>query len=439
MAIFDPSTWFGPQSPYGSPLPGAGANPYNPASAFQYDPASIRRAAISNALLSAGAAMLGAGPSRTPQNFGTSLGQGVAAGIGGAQQGAEQAMQRQQFAQQSAAGAQQYKAGQQALVGGNLANQMALLRANGVRDYFNKQNPNGPQLPPLTMEDLTNNPDLVNDPSKAAPSAAPPQLGTVNPMAPPPANAQSAGQPAPDQSATQVPAAEDPYAPQQNVIDTQMSFGNYDEGLKEQFALEQQKNAARQAAGVAAATDAVQAGGDQAYVKNSADMAATFASAEPVQQFHAALTSYGPMIAASKGTTNADQFAMVNAALKIMNPQAPTIKPGMTLSLEDAKGIPAEWYKGIQTLVGGGNLEPTEKAAILKNAQESYRALAKAYSATVNSIDKQASALPKPVPRSIWQRDLPPPNSTPPFGYVFNGKMYIGGPVNDQKSWEVVQ
>lgn len=109
----------GGNSPYGSPLPGVG-NPYNPAAAFQYDPATIRRAAISNALLSAGAAMLGQGPSRTPMNFGTSLGQGVAAGLQGADTGAQQAMQRQQFAQQSAVGAQGLQSGALGLKGAAL-------------------------------------------------------------------------------------------------------------------------------------------------------------------------------------------------------------------------------------------------------------------------------------------------------------------------------
>lgn len=164
MAWYDPTTWFGPSggSPYGSPLPSAGANPY--ASPFAYDPATIRRAAISNALLSAGAAMLGQGPSRTPQNFGTSIGQGVSAGIQGGEFGANQAMQRQQFAQQAALGGQQYQQGRIGVAGANLD------LAQGVARYNKYWAEPGQQI---TFEQALNDPGtMAKVMSKVAPQAA---------------------------------------------------------------------------------------------------------------------------------------------------------------------------------------------------------------------------------------------------------------------------
>lgn len=434
----------GGASPYGSPLPGVGGNPYNPASAFQYDPATIRRAAISNALLSAGAAMLGQGPSRVPQNFGTSLGQGVAAGLQGADTGVQQAMQRQQFAQQTAGAGQQYQQGKIGLASGygDLAFQAYRLSRILGRE--------------VTPQELMQHPELAQNsfaqPGGQGPTtpAAPQQPG-LDPTAQggqPESTWQPQGGGAPQGGAAPIAPqtaepAPDSLAAQLSAYDQAINDDLMFNGGKGVSGLEAKKadliGAPRQAASVAAATDAVTAGGDQAYVKNSADMAANFSSAQPVIQFHDALNSFGPMLSASKGTTNADQFAMVNAALKIMNPQAPTIKPGMTLTLEDAKGIPAQWYKGVQALLGGGNLEPAEKAAILNDAKASYRALAKAYDATVNSIGQQASSLPRPVPSTIWRRDLPPPNTVPPIGYVFNHKMYIGGPVDKQESWEAIE
>lgn len=430
----------GGNSPYGSPLPSAGGNPYNPAAAFQYDPVSLRRAAISNALLSAGAAMLGAGPSRTPQNFGTSLGQGVAAGLQGADQGANQAMQRQAFAQQSTLGGQQYKAGQQALVGGNLNNQFALMKVNGIRDYFNKQNPGGPQLPPLTMDQLISDPDLMNNPTKGAKAGTiAPQLGGVSPMGAPPAAGGPDMPPAPDQAPPASAGPADIYAPQQQDIDTMMQFGNYDEGLKSQFALDQQRAAAAQAAGVTAATEAATAGGTQAFVKSSSDLASAFTSAPTVQQYGQALVNYGPMLASVKalkeGNAGASEYDVLNSALKIFNPEANMIRPGQTASLEDMKGIPSDIQKLFQAGFGGGAMTETELNALVAAAQNHFYSISKAYGATVNSIDKQANSLPVPVPQDIWRRDLPPKGTTPPIGYYKSGFIFQGGDPGKPASW----
>lgn len=51
-----------------------------------YDPETMKRAKIKALLTGAGAAMLGQGPSDRPMNFGTSLGQGLSAGVDYAQQ-----------------------------------------------------------------------------------------------------------------------------------------------------------------------------------------------------------------------------------------------------------------------------------------------------------------------------------------------------------------
>ena len=422
----------GGNSPYGSPFPGVGGNPYNPAAAFQYDPATIRRAAISNALLSAGAAMLGQGPSRTPINFGTSLGQGVAAGLQGADTGAQQAMQRQQFAQGTVLGGQQYKAGQQALVGGAINNQFALMKVNGIRQYY--------KLPPVTMEDLTANPDLVDNPTKggSTPGSVAPSLGGVNPMAAPPASDPTAPGAAMDQGSS-APAPNDIYAPQQGVIDTQMSFGNYDEALKEQFALEQQKNAPTQAARVAAATDAANAGGTGAFVKNASDLASTFTSAPTVQQYNQALVNYGPMLqsvaALKAGNAGASEYDVLNSALKIFNPEANMIRPGQTASLEDMKGIPSDIQKLFQAGFGGGAMTDKELTALVTAAQNHFYSISKAYGATVNSIDKQSNSLPVPVPQDIWRRDLPPKGTTPPIGYYKAGFVFQGGDPAQPASW----
>jgi len=442
MAIFDPSTWFsGGASPYGSPLPGA-ANPYNPAAAFQYDPATLRRAAISNALLSAGAAMLGQGPSRMPQNFGTSLGQGVAAGLQGADTGVQQAMRRQQFAQQTAGAGQQYKAGQQQLVGGAINNQFALMKVNGIRQYY--------KLPPITMDELNSNPDLVNNPTKGAAPAAgvgmQPIYGGGQNVDPQVAQAYgpslTAGQPAAaDQGGATPPApgGGDIYAPQQEDINTMMQFGNYDEALKSQFTLDQQRAAAAQAAGVTAATDAASAGGTQAFVKNSSDLASNFASAVPVQQYHTALSAYGPMLqsvaALKAGNAGASEYDVLNSALKIFNPEANTIRPGMTASLEDMKGIPSDIQKLFQAGFGGGAMTDKELGALVTAAQNHFYALSKEYGATVNSLDKQSNSLPVPVPQDIWRRDLPPKGTTPPVGYYKAGYIFNGGDPALPSSW----
>lgn len=119
----------------------------------------------------------------------------VGQGFGGATQAAQQRHEAQmqaalagqqyqqsqnQLAYQPALLKQQLASGQQQLVSGNLANQFTLMKINGVRHHY--------KLPDVTLDDLNNQPDLVNNPlggqaptltAQSAQTAQPPQQSSV--------------------------------------------------------------------------------------------------------------------------------------------------------------------------------------------------------------------------------------------------------------------
>jgi hypothetical protein len=82
---------------------------------------------------------------------------GLSALGAGANASLQGAMDQQKYNMDAMLGGQQYLKGQQALVGGNLDNQFALMKTNAMRRSLG--------LPDVSMGDLMNNPDLVNNPS----------------------------------------------------------------------------------------------------------------------------------------------------------------------------------------------------------------------------------------------------------------------------------
>lgn len=136
-----------------------------------------------------GQGLLSQGPSPVP----LSPFAGLAAGIGGAQQGIQLAQQQNQMRQQNILNRQVYQKGQQDLASGNLSIAQTLMKMNYLRQRQG--------LPPLTQDDLANNPALpVGGPSAmSAPSApaastpsAPSDPSTTAPAAAPGASASGA-------------------------------------------------------------------------------------------------------------------------------------------------------------------------------------------------------------------------------------------------------
>jgi len=406
MAIFDPSTWFGGgASPYGSPLPGA-ANPYNPAAAFQYDPATLRRAAISNALLSAGAAMLGQGPSRMPQNFGTSLGQGVAAGLQGADTGVQQAMQRQQFAQQTAGAGQAYQQGQLGLASGygNLA-----FEAYRLSRILGRQ---------ISPQDLLAHPELMGSAFGAkpassdatAPGAVAPQLGGVNPMgAPPQQGSDALAAPAPgsaDQGTAAAPASgsrEEMLAGIDQAINDDLVF-NDGKGLS---ALEAKKaellGAPAQAAAVTAATGQATSTGTPAHWDNVKAIVAQHDNDPNIQRqqqvaqvaptfFAAAAAGADPKTGqqvAYAGGPYTDQ-QLIGMAAKIFNPGM-RLRGGNVVTEEDIPNIAGEIQHLIPGYIAGkSHLDPAQREAVIALVKKQLQNTDALYSTSFGKLANRA-------------------------------------------------
>jgi hypothetical protein len=402
MAIFDPSTWFGPPSPYGSPLPGIG-NPYNPAAAFQYDPAIIRRSAISNALLSAGAAMLGQGPSRTPINFGTSLGQGLSAGLQGADTGMQQAMQRQQFAQQAATGAQQYQAGKIALAGnyGDLA-----FQAYRLSRILGRQ---------VTPQELLAHPELAQNSFAAQPNAGAPSAPSALDPTAQGGQPESTWQPqqGQDDSGGGAPLAPQT-APAAGGLDTQLAA--YDQAINDDLvfnggkgvaALEKARadliGAPRQAADVAAATDLAKAGGPLTHWDNLKTITSQYnddPNIERQQQVAQVAPTFFAAAAAGADPKTGQQIAyagspytdqqLIGMAAKIFNP-AMRLRGGNIVTEEDIPNIAGEIQHLIPGYVAGkSHLDPAAREAVIALVKKQLQTTDQLYSTSFGKLANRA-------------------------------------------------
>jgi len=437
MAIFDPSTWFGGgASPYGSPLPGA-ANPYNPAAAFQYDPATLRRAAISNALLSAGAAMLGQGPSRMPQNFGTSLGQGVAAGLQGADTGVQQAMQRQQFAQQTAAGGQAYQAGA-------LNNVFTLQKINSILDYMGQPriSLSDLQADPAKYTALLTNPPPASDaaaPTAAPPAAVAPQLGGVNPMAPAPSggpniptnignlpNTGTAPLPVWTPPGAAAPAAAAAPAPDQSA-GADAGAGAYDLSTPEGRVQMQLDRAAPLQVGSPEMYNAIVSGikSSPDYIAMSASQAAKaqkaadynspqyridtgqklssgFEGEDAVKTMNAVRPIMPTIAAAAKGDTTVSDAELISSVVRVWNPGVSSVRPNMVASIGDVQNVQGLQARIEAAFSGGAPLSPADRAYLVKSAADHYAEYVKDYNATRAAYTKRAAGTGLGLNESDW-------------------------------------
>lgn len=402
MAIFDPSTWFdGGNSPYGSPLPGAGANPYNPAAAFQYDPATIRRAAISNALLQAGAAMLGAGPSRMPQNFGTSLGQGIQAGIQGGQQGAEQAMQRQSFAQQTAGAGQQYTAGA-------LNNVFTLQKVNSILDYMGQ--------PRVSMAELQSDPGkytaLLSSPPPAPNSqgAAPaPSVGmqpvygggqNVDPhvanaygpalTAPPPAAA--ATQPPPDTSAQYDMSTPQGRVQKQldEIASLQLGAPDYYKSLLD--GIKATPDYIAMSAGQStSATKAAEVGSPQYKIDTANKLSDAFEKDPSVVTMNSVRPVMPTIAAAAAGNTSVSDAELIGSVIRVWNPGVNQARPNMIASIGDIQNVQGLAARVEAAFTAGAPLTAADRAYLVKSATTHYGEYVKDYNNTRSAFTKRAT------------------------------------------------
>ena len=265
-----------------------------------------------------------------------------------------------QLAYQPAQLNQQYQQGQQQLVSGNIANQISLLKINGVRQHFG--------LPPVTINDLNSNPNLVNNPVGQAPTqtaartplrqpaqgqapqqpagmapivggqpspgqtpnnpqvtAAYPQGGSVPGVpsagAQPNANQQGIVTPTPQQLAAQgsisgapdqiaarqaadqgaLPSAPsapqaDPYATMQAHINDMWNTGQWDEAQKQQVELDKLRAAPQQAAAVQQSQQFSPSGIN----KNLSDLRQQYTASKPVQVMQEVQPIYDEAMAADK-------------------------------------------------------------------------------------------------------------------------------------------
>lgn len=170
--LFGPSANLNTPTSQPAPPVGQGTSSTNP----QPSPGSSGLPAAFRPLPSLfGNSMLGNGLRGGLAGLGSSTGYtGLAALGAGAAGGSQATQERQRFNANNLLAGQQYQGGQQSLIGGNLSNQFALYKTNILRRQQG--------LPDLTMQDLINDPNLVNQamPQQGAPGqgqAAPGQPG----------------------------------------------------------------------------------------------------------------------------------------------------------------------------------------------------------------------------------------------------------------------
>lgn len=327
----------------------------------------------------------------------------------GALAGIQANRQRQQFQMQNMLAGQDFKQGQQQLVGGNLNNIFALQRVNAMRAHFNQ--------PPVTLSDLNANPDLVNNPvADTAPQGTTvPQPG-LNPAAqggqpesvwqPPQSTAPVQPQPQPQPQPTAQPS--DMYQPMRDAIDEQwMMDPSKAPGLE--FDLAKQQLGPQQAGQIKTATDQAGFTSPSGVYSNVNDLAKAFQSQPEVKtmsdvkpNFEATLAAYNaykPSMSLDQQLPNDYNFA--SGVLKMINPEAANTRPNSVEAVEEAKGYTAVWQKVVQQLKGGTGLTPEVRDSLMQIAKQRMAAYQSAYDAQVAGYTKRASLLPG-VTRDMW-------------------------------------
>lgn len=366
----------------------------------------------------------------------------LGAGAGAATQAAQQ---RQLFNQQNLQAGQQYQGGQQSLIGGNIGNIFALEKVNAMIDDMNQGVPPGQQKPHVTINDLMQNPGIVNTIASQASSGqdaantgqpAP----TVNPVtgAAPgvgmqpvtgqqqgddPHVTQAYGQTLPPAPAPQ-PTGQDTAPPQQgdqNAMWVRQQMDGirnlqwvapdvYKEKLAEIQASPQ--FLAMSATTTAQANEAAKFGSPQAGIDNVTKLASAYDATPAVKTMAEVAPNYQSVIASfnqAAGKTGAlpSDFDLINGVIKMMNPNNANLRPNAAEALEEAKGYPSYIQKAVQAFFGGTGLTPEIRQTLKQVADQHMAAYQKQYDQSVQNFRSRATMLGPNVQESQWRSDMP--------------------------------
>lgn len=376
----------------------------------------------------------------------------LGAGAGAATQAAQQ---RQLFNQQNLQAGQQYQGGQQSLIGGNIGNIFALEKVNAMIDDMNQGVPPGQQKPHVTINDLMQNPGIVNaiasqaagsgagaaaaggtgeDQGGSTQGAAPPQVGmqpvygggkNVDPQVAqaygpalaagaPPAAPAAGGDTAPD-----APPNAAPGDPNTMWVRQQMdSIRNlqwvapdvYKEKLAEIQASPQ--FLAMSATTTAQAQEAAKFNSPQGGIDNVTKLASAYDATPAVKTMAEVAPNYQAVVASfnqAAGKTGAlpSDFDLINGVIKMMNPNNANLRPNAAEALEEAKGYPSYIQKAVQAFFGGTGLTPEIRQTLKQVADQHMAAYQKQYDQSVQNFRSRATMLGPNVQESQWRSDMP--------------------------------
>lgn len=409
-----------PVIPPGTPSPGYSAGPAQ--NYFRPRTGLLGDSILGDALRGGLAGLAG---STGYKGFGAQLGAGALS--------AEQNMQqRRQQQQGSLLGGQQYQSGQQSLIGGNIGNIFAFQKVNAMLRDMGQ--------PEITMDQLNQHPELVSQAMSYSPGRQPlptPQgAGTAAPIVPngpggmngSPAVNQAMGTsaaPYPGGSQGQPPST--PAAPSDAVFGSpgyqptdayhagklqelnEAWFANDAFGTRAKIMGEVADHDAApgQAAAVTTATGTATQNLPQTTSNNIKDFAAAFQNEPNIKVIQELAPVKATIDLAAQGTTPVSDADLINSTIRIWNPGAASVRPGMVSTIGDIQNIQGLGDRAIAALTGGGKLTDADRAYLVQSAQRHFNAYKIAAAATLQGYRTRAKFLPRPagggdIPESAW-------------------------------------